>query len=151
MGPWEPNGKNPEGCTAKKKTAGLDAIPALPFVSDLETSLSSMSSSVKWKRQLPHKVAGKTKREVVSTARHSRSSTRLPPPPSPSVSLWLGFLSYQTWWGFKEEAGSEQVPSLCHLLHIQAQGRAEGLSLPCLSSGSSFFYYFPKKKRSRTT
>lgn len=135
-----------------KKTAGLDAIPALPFVSDLETSLSSMSSSVKWKQHhLPHKVAGKIKREVVSTARHSRFSTSLPPPPSPSVSLWLGFLSYQTWWGFKEEAGSEQVPNLCHLLHIQAPGRAEGLSLPCLSSGSSFLYYFPKKKKEKIT
>lgn len=68
LGPREPNGKNPEGCTAKK-TVGLDTIPALPFFSDLETSLSSMSSSVKWKHHhLPHKVAGKIKREVVSTA-----------------------------------------------------------------------------------
>ena len=48
LGPREPNGKNPEGCTAKK-TAGLDAIRALPFFSGLEASRGSMSSPVRWK------------------------------------------------------------------------------------------------------
>lgn len=47
------------------------------------------------------------------------------------------------WWKFKDKVESNKVPPSLVICPIQ---RAEGLSLPCLSSGSYFIIFNNEKK-----